>query len=157
MSFKLIPLITSILVCQVAGILGSIFTAPAIPVWYAGLKKPWFNPPGWVFGPAWIVLYTFMGIAAYLVWEVGIEKKEVRTALIVFAIQLILNSFWSILFFGLQSPFWALIEIIILWFFIVLTFLNFLKISSLAGYLFLPYLFWVSFATVLNFYIYRLN
>jgi len=154
---KLIPLIVSILFCQLAGLLGSFFTAPAIPVWYASLKKPWFNPPGWLFGPVWIGLYALMGVAAYLIWEEGIGKKEVKIALIIFALQLILNALWSILFFGVQSPKLALIEIVILWLFIFLTIWKFAKISSLAGLLLLPYLAWVSFAALLNFFIFRLN
>ena len=157
MKFKLIPLVVSVIICQAAGLVGSIFTAPAIPTWYASLEKPWFNPPGWVFGPVWIILYALMGIAAYLVWETGIEKKEVKTVLVVFAIQLILNSLWSILFFGFQSPKMALIEIVILWVFILLTIFKFYRIVNLAGILLLPYLFWVSFAAVLNFFIFRLN
>jgi tryptophan-rich sensory protein len=157
MKFKLVPLAISILVCQAAGLLGSFFTAPAIPSWYVSLRKPGFTPPGWVIGSVWILLYTLMGIAAYLVWEAGIGKKEVKTALVIFAIQLILNSLWSILFFGLQAPRLALIEIVVLWYLIFLTILKFSKISSLAGLLLLPYLLWVSFATLLNYLIVKLN
>jgi benzodiazapine receptor len=154
---KLIPLIALILVCQLAGLLGSFFTAPSIPAWYAGLEKPSFSPPNWLFAPVWLILYTLMGVAAYLIWERGIGRKEARSALIIFALQLVLNTFWSLLFFGLQSPKLALIEIVILWFFIFLTIWKFAKISSLAGLLLLPYLAWVSFAALLNFFIFRLN
>jgi tryptophan-rich sensory protein len=157
MRIRIIPLIISIIICQAAGFLGSFFTFPAIGDWYAGLKKPGFSPPDWVFGPAWITLYTLMAISAYLVWHQGFEKKEVKTALIIFALQLVFNILWSWLFFGLQSPFVALIEIIVLWFLIALTILKFWKISQLAGLLLLPYLAWVSFAALLNFFIYRLN
>lgn len=152
-----IHLFIFILVCEAAGFLGSLFTAPAIPTWYANLQKPSFNPPNWLFAPVWTTLYALMGIAAYLVWKAGIEKNEVRIALALFAIQLVLNILWSYLFFKLQSPLYALIEIVILWLFILLTMISFLKVSKTAGLLLLPYLLWVSFAAILNFAIFRLN
>jgi benzodiazapine receptor len=146
-----------VLICEAAGFLGSFFTAPALPTWYASLQKPSFNPPNWVFAPVWLILYALMGIAAYLVWKVGLEKSEVKLGLAVFSVQLILNVLWSYLFFKLQSPPYALIEIIILWLFILLTIFSFLKISKTASYLLLPYILWVSFAALLNFFIVRLN
>lgn len=154
---KFISVLMAIIVCQGAGFLGSFFTFPAIEGWYTDLKKPSFTPPNWLFGPAWVVLYTLMGMAAFLVWEKGLEKKEVKVALAIFAFQLVLNVLWSILFFHFQSPFIALVEIIILWFFIFLTILKFWQISSMAGFLLLPYLAWVTFAAVLNFFIFKLN
>ena len=154
---RYLVLFISIIVCQSAGVLGSLFTSPAIPIWYAGLSKPSFNPPNWVFGPVWLLLYTLMGIAGYLIWIKGIDKKAVRIALIFFAIQLVLNSLWSIIFFGLRLPQQALGEIIILWFFILLTLGSFYKISKSAGLLLLPYILWVSFAVILNFFIVKLN
>jgi benzodiazapine receptor len=157
MKFKLTPLIISIIICQAAGLIGSIFTAPAIPAWYAGLIKPSFSPPNWLFAPVWLILYTLMGVAAYLIWEKGISKKKVKTALIIFAVQLILNSLWSIIFFGWRLPQYAFVEIIALWVFILLTILNFYKISRTAGLLLVPYLFWVSFAALLNYSIFNLN
>ncbi len=150
-------LILSVIICEAAGILGSIFTAPSIPSWYSGLKKPAFSPPNWVFGPVWITLYAMMGVAAYLVWNEGIEKKEVRIALGLFAVQLVLNSLWSFLFFGLKNPLYGLIEIVVLWIVILLTILKFWGISKTAGWLLIPYILWVSFATLLNFAIFRLN
>jgi tryptophan-rich sensory protein len=152
-----LKLIISIIICQLAGVFGSIFTTPAIPSWYATLVKPTFNPPNWVFAPVWISLYFLMGISAFLVWRKGIENPRVNLALRLFIIQLILNSLWSVLFFGLRSPLLGLVEIIILWTSILLTILYFFKVSKIAGILLLPYILWVSFAAVLNFSIWRLN
>jgi len=94
----------SVLACQCAGFIGSIFTTPSIPTWYATLQKPLFTPPSWLFAPAWITLYLLMGISAFIIWRRGVDNRRVREALIVFLIQLILNSLWSIVFFGLKSP-----------------------------------------------------
>lgn len=140
-----------------AGIIGSLFTAPAIPGWYAGLVKPALNPPSWIFGPVWTTLYVLMGIAAFLVWKSGWGRKEVRTALGVFGLQLLLNASWSVVFFGLQSPGWALVNIVALWFAIVWTMVLFYTISRPATYLLVPYILWVSFATYLNYALWILN
>lgn len=157
MNFKFLPAIISVVICEVIGILGSLFTAPAIPTWYANLEKPSFSPPNWLFAPVWTTLYALMGVSAFLIWREGLEKKQVKTALIIFAAQLVLNFFWSFLFFKMQNPFLALIEILVLWFFILLTIFSFLKISKSAVLLLLPYLLWTSFAALLNFYIFKLN
>ena len=157
MKQKIIKLIIAIVICEMIGFLGSFFTQPAIADWYADLEKPSFNPPDWIFAPVWTFLYALMGISAYLIWIRGFEKTEVKIALVIFSIQLILNLLWSFLFFQLHSPFYAFIEIIVLWLFILLTAMSFLKIHRIAGFLLLPYLFWVTFAAILNFYIYRLN
>jgi tryptophan-rich sensory protein len=154
---KIGKFIVSILVCQLAGIIGSFFTAPAIPTWYAELKKPDFVPPSWVFAPAWIFLFFLMGISLYLIWSKDLEKKEVRTSLFVFFIQLIFNILWSFLFFGLRSPLFGLYDIIILWFAIFVTILSFYRVSKWAAFLLIPYILWVSFATLLNFSIWQLN
>ena len=151
---KWVKLIVSILICQIAGVIGSIFTAPSITSWYADLQKPAFSPPNWVFGPVWITLYTLMGISLYLVWN---KKKNVKIPLTLFFTQLILNSVWSIIFFGLQNPFYALLEIIILWVTILLTIISFYKVSKKASFLLLPYILWVTIATFLNYYIWILN
>ena len=147
----------AIFICQLAGILGSIATYPNIPTWYASLQKPWFTPPGWLFGPAWITLYTLMGIALYLILENGWDKKETKMALYVFSLQLILNSLWSFLFFGLQNPFLAFIEIIILWITIAATLVLFYRINRTAGIILIPYICWVTFASLLNYYVWLLN
>ncbi len=137
---------------QLAGLVGSIFTISAIPVWYAGLQRPTFSPPNWIFGPAWILLYILMGISVYLIWQKG-EKQ----ALWLFWIHLFFNATWSIIFFGLQSPFWALLNIIIIWLFIITLMIKFWKINKWATYLLVPYFLWVSFASILNYFIWYLN
>jgi tryptophan-rich sensory protein len=147
----------SILACLSAGAVGSFFTGPAIPTWYASLTKPSFNPPNWVFGPVWTLLYILMGIAAYLVWRRGFGDPQARIALVFFLVQLVLNAAWSALFFGLQSPPAALAEIIVLWVAILVTTVLFWRVTPLSGVLLLPYLGWVSFASILNAAIVRLN
>jgi len=154
---KIVKIIAAVLICELAGIVGSIFTTPSIPTWYASLSKPTFAPPNWLFAPVWTTLFALMGISAYLVWSKGTKKKEVRIALVVFGIQLLLNIFWSYLFFGLQNPLYAFFEIIILWSAIALTIFKFYKISKNAALLLLPYIIWVSIAATLNYYIWILN
>lgn len=150
-------LIIAIAVAELAGAIGSVFTVSAIPNWYSTLVKPTLNPPSWVFGPVWTTLYALMGIAAFLVWKHGWERKEIKTALSVFGLQLFLNAIWSIIFFGLHSPGWALVDIIALWLAIVWTMIVFYKISKPAAYLLIPYILWVSFASYLNYSIWMLN
>ena len=152
-----LKLIIAVLVSEFAGVIGSIFTISAIPAWYATLAKPALNPPSWLFGPVWTTLYLLMGIAAFLVWRKGWNNKGVKAALSLFGVQLILNALWSIIFFGLHSPAWALIEIIAMWIAIVSTIAVFAKISRSAAWLLAPYILWVSFALYLNYAIWRLN
>ncbi len=152
-----LKLITAVLVSELAGVLGSAFTVSAIPNWYATLAKPALNPPGWVFGPVWVTLYALMGVAAFLVWREGLGRKDVRKALSVFIIQLTLNASWSIVFFGLQSPVWALVNIALMWLAIVWTMILFFRISKPAMFLLVPYVAWVSFAAYLNYSIWILN
>jgi tryptophan-rich sensory protein len=154
---RILQLVISLIVCQFAGFIGSVFTTPAIPTWYVTLNKPPFTPPNGLFSPVWTFLFVLMGISAFLVWSKGLDDKRVKTALSIFAVQLILNILWSVVFFGLRSPLAGLIEIVILWIAIWLTILNFFKVSKTAGLLLLPYILWVSFAVVLNFFIWRLN
>ncbi len=154
---EFLKLIIAVVICELAGIVGAFFTASAIPEWYGGLAKPALNPPGWVFGPVWTALYLLMGISVYLIWREGRERREVRFALIAFAIQLILNAIWSPLFFGARSPFLGLIDIILLWLAVLWTMALFFRISKSAGWLLVPYLLWVSFAAYLNFSIWLLN
>jgi benzodiazapine receptor len=146
-----------ILVCELAGVIGSFFTSPSIPGWYAGLAKPPFNPPNWVFAPVWTILYALMGLSAYLVYEKGPARSEVRKALAVFGGQLVLNAFWSIVFFGEHLILGAAVVIVILWAMILASIWLFSKISRTAAYLLIPYILWGSFATVLNISLYVLN
>jgi translocator protein len=135
-----------------AGAFGSQFQPGA---WYAALDKPSWNPPSWVFGPVWTVLYIMMGVAAWLVWDR--YRSAARAALAVFVVQVVFNGLWSYLFFGLQSPALAFAGIVILWSLIVTTLVLFWRARTVAGVLLLPYLAWVSFAAVLNFAIWQLN
>jgi tryptophan-rich sensory protein len=143
--------------CYLAAAIGSLFTTPNIPTWYATLSRPDFAPPDWVFGPVWTALYTMMGISAYLVWREGLADPGVRASMAVFVLQLAINISWSAAFFGLRSPLAGLAVIIILWGLIALNIQRFRGISRTAGALLIPYLLWVSFAAVLNFEIWRLN
>jgi tryptophan-rich sensory protein len=140
-----------------AGAIGGLATAKAIPTWYRTLEKPAFNPPDWLFGPAWTTLYVLMGIAAFLVWSRGLGAPGVRLALAVFLVQLVLNAVWSVLFFGLRSPLAGFVEIIVLWLAILASVVLFFRVSSAAGILLLPYIAWVTFAAVLNAAILTLN
>ena len=153
----IVKLLISVLACQCAGFIGSIFTTPSIPTWYATLQKPPFTPPNWLFAPAWITLYLLMGISAFIIWRRGVDNRGVREALIVFLIQLILNSLWSVVFFGLKSPLYGVVVIIVLWIAILFTILKFFKLSTVAGGLLLPYILWVSFAAALNISVWVLN
>ncbi len=155
--FSILRLLGSIIICQLAGLIGSLFTVPAIPTWYAQLAKPSFNPPNWLFMPVWLTLYLLMGISLYLIWSKNTKQVEVKQALVIFAIQLVLNALWSIVFFGLHSLLGSSLLIIVLWLAILLTILRFHKLSPPAGYLLIPYLLWVTFASVLTWAIYLLN
>ncbi|EKE07304.1 MAG: hypothetical protein ACD_18C00124G0001 [uncultured bacterium] len=150
-------LIISVIVSELAGLIGSLFTFSAIPNWYSTLEKPVLNPPNWIFGPVWTALYVLMGISAFLIWREGWKKKEVKIALTIFGVQLFLNAIWSIIFFGLQSPAWAFLNIVLLWITIFWTIFAFFKISKLATFLLVPYILWVSFAGYLNLAIWLLN
>lgn len=155
MPINIPKLALSIGLCLGAGVLGSIFTISSIPTWYATLNKPPFSPPNWVFGPVWTTLYILMGISLYLVW---VSKSKVKSsALNIFWIQLALNTLWSIIFFGLKNPSLAFVDIIALWIVIFLTIKSFYKINKLAGNLLVPYLLWVTFATILNLSVVILN
>ncbi|PLX17005.1 MAG: TspO protein [Candidatus Muiribacterium halophilum] len=149
-------LILSIIICNLAGIFGAVFTKKSVSTWYTTLEKPSFNPPGWVFGPVWTVIYIMMGISLFYIWDSKDNKLKKKT-LILFYIQLLLNGLWSFLFFGLRSPFYAFIDIILLLIFIFLTIAYSFKISRKISYLLLPYLLWVCFATLLNYKILVLN
>ncbi len=150
-------LIISILIPLITGSVAGFFTTKGVDGWYAAAIKPSFNPPNWIFAPVWTALYILMGIALYLIWKSDAEKKIKQTALILFAVQLLLNFFWSFIFFSLQQTGWAFVEIVVMWLSILFTILWFGKISSTAAWLLVPYISWVSFASLLNFYIWKLN
>jgi len=172
--------IISVILCQLAGLVGSIFTTPAIGSWYAFLNKPSFTPPGSFIGVVWIILFFLMGISLYLVWSknwqvaVPVEAQTKKAwnrfseklwsgnwreenAILIFILQLVLNILWSVIFFGLKLPGLAFFELLALWFAILYTIVNFYRISKPASYLLLPYIAWVSFAGFLNFTIWRMN
>lgn len=150
-------LIGSVLLCNCAGLLGSLFTTTGPGSWYSTLIKPAFNPPAWIFAPVWTLLYILMGISLYLVIMEGIKGRDVRIPLLVFTIQLILNLLWSYAFFGLESTFFGLLVIILLWISIVATMILFYPVRKAAAWLLVPYILWVSFATLLTYTIYSLN
>jgi tryptophan-rich sensory protein len=154
--FDIFKLAASILLCQLVGFLGSLFTTPAIPTWYATLKKPFFTPPNWIFSPVWISLFILMGISLFFVWRRP-DHPQFKAALIFFFVQLILNVLWSAAFFGFRLPLLGFIDIVLLWIAILLTIQNFYKVSKFAGVLLIPYLLWVSFAALLNFSLWILN
>lgn len=153
----ILKLVAAVGVSLGAGVIGSLFTAPSIPTWYATLVQPAWNPPAWIFAPVWTTLYILMGVAAFLVWQGGQERREVRAALGLFIGQLALNALWSILFFGLHAPGTAFLDIVLMWLAIVATMIAFARVSRKAAYLLVPYLLWVSFATYLNCAIWLLN
>ncbi len=144
-------------VCQVAGLIGSIFTINAIPNWYATLVKPSFSPPNYLFGPVWTILYTLMGVSVYLIYQKRSKNNKSIDAINIFGLQLFLNSLWSIIFFGAKLPSLAFVEIVILWGIIIWTIIKFYKINKTASYLLIPYLLWVTFASALNLAIVLLN
>jgi tryptophan-rich sensory protein len=153
----IIKLIASIAACEGAGGIGAIFTTPAIPTWYAGLKKPAFTPPDSVFGPVWITLYLLMGIAVFLVWREGLSQEGVTAAFIVFWVQLVLNILWSVIFFGLKSILGGMVMILLLWIAILVNIIMFFGVSPIAGGLLIPYIIWVSIAANLNAQVWILN
>ena len=154
---NLSKLIVSITSCELVGFLGTPFTISAIPAWYVTLNKPFFAPPNWIFGPVWTLLYFLMGVAFYLIWKQGAQKKNVKAASLFFLAQLALNFLWTPIFFGLRAPLPGLMVILAMWVMILLTMKKFYPLSRLAFYLLVPYLLWVSFATLLNASIVLLN
>ena len=154
---EIFPLAASIILCQLAGLLGYLFNRPIISTWYAELNKPGLTPPDWVFAPVWIGLYFLMAVAAFLVWRKGIDRNEVQVALSFFGLQLVLNALWPFFFFELRSPLAGLVEISLLGLAILLTIHKFLQVSRTAGFLLIPYFMWVAFATGLNLTIWWVN
>jgi len=155
-SKDVIKLIVSIAVPLLAGGVGAVVTTPAISTWYVTLNKPWFTPPGWLFGPVWTLLYILMGLALFLVWRSPKSRtRDIGIAL--FAVQLAVNVFWSFAFFGLENTLYGVLTIIPLWVLIAATIFQFYKVSKGAAFLMVPYILWVSIATALNTSVYLLN
>ena len=177
---NVLKFIISIIICQLAGVIGAFFTTPKINTWYASLNKPSFTPPGSFIGSVWLILFFLMGISLYLVWSKnwqinipagGQERKawnrfseklwsgnwREENTIAIFILQLVLNILWSEIFFGWQLPGLAFFELIMLWFAILYTIANFYRVSKTAAYLLIPYIFWVSFAGFLNFTLWRMN
>lgn len=151
---KLIALVVG---CQLVGAIGAFITNTSVNTWYQALDKPGFTPADWLFSPVWTTLYLLMAIAAYTVWQHPVENPRVRRSLILFAIQLGFNLLWTVLFFGLRSPLLGLIGIVVLFSLILAMAWTFFKVSRTAGWLMIPYLAWVGYATVLNYTIWQLN
>jgi tryptophan-rich sensory protein len=154
---NVIKLLVAISIPLLVGGISGFATARGVQDWYPSLIKPSFNPPAWVFGPVWTLLYLLMGTAAFLVWQKGPDRELVRAALGMFALQLVLNGLWSVFFFGMRLPGVAFAEILLLWVSIAITAFLFWRSVPSAGLLLLPYLAWVSFAAVLNGSIWLLN
>ncbi len=150
-------LILSIAIPLIVGGTSGFFTTTGVDSWYQTINKPTWNPPSWIFGPVWTTLYIMMGISLFLVWKSATGKELKRIAIILFTVQLLLNFFWSFIFFYNQQPGWALVEIIVMWIFILLTIFAFANVNKLAAWLLVPYISWVSFATILNYTIWQLN
>ncbi|MCU0286915.1 MAG: tryptophan-rich sensory protein [Acidobacteria bacterium] len=157
MKGKIGKLIFSLAICQLAGIIGNLFNTTSSRIWYQTLNKPSFNPPDWVFAPVWVTLYILMGIALFLVWISNSQGNNKQIAMILFYIQLVFNTAWTFFFFFMQNPYLALVDIILLLIFILLTLWRFWVINRTAGYLLIPYLLWVGFAGILNYSIWILN
>ena len=153
---NIVKLVGLIFICFLPGIIGGFFTANNLYPWYELLSKPSFNPPSWVFSPVWTTLYTLMGISLFLILKAD-KSRNKTLGTVFFGIQLILNGLWSIVFFGLHQIILAFVVIILLMLFIILSIWKFYNISKSAAYILIPYLLWVSFATVLNFALYLLN
>lgn len=153
---KVLKLITSLAIPFAAGLIGNLATRPNIPGWYAGLEKPFFSPPNWVFGPVWTILYILIGLSLYLVWQQQTKQPKGR-AYVAFVVQMVLNTLWSLVFFGLRQPLGGMAVIVMLMVSIVWYMVEVGKISKPARYLLIPYVAWVGFATVLNMALVLLN
>jgi len=149
-------LFVSIILPLSLGAIAGMFTAQSVPEWYATLNRPSFSPPNWIFGPVWTILYILMGISLFLIWKQDVSKERNR-AILVFLMQLLLNFGWSFIFFYFHEIGMALVEIILLWMNIVIMLVLFYRIKPIAAYINIPYLLWVTFATLLNASFYLLN
>ena len=148
-------LVIFVVLCLATGFIGSLATTPNIEGWYDLIEKPDWTPPSSVFGPVWTALYLMMALAAWFVWRKPDAKRTIP--LILFFFQLFLNALWSWIFFGAHNPGAAVVEIFLLWVVILLTIIAFWKMTPVAGILMVPYILWVSYASALNFAIWRLG
>ena len=149
--------IISIMIPLMVGAIAGFFTGESVNSWYVNVNKPSFNPPSWLFAPVWTALYLMMGIAFYLVWKAAATDALKKQAMTFYAVQLFLNFIWSFIFFYLQQPGWAMVDIVLMWIMILFTIIWFGKISPVAAWLLVPYICWVSFAALLNYSIWKLN
>ena len=163
-----LPLSIALIIPFMAAAIGVRATSESVNTWYKTLRKPTWNPPPWIFGPVWTVLYTMMGIASWLVWRSGHEAKQgaiaepskqqaVNRALVLYGVHLVFNTLWTLIFFGQRNIKWALVEIVVLWGLIASTLTGFYRIKPAAGWLLVPYLLWSTFATILNATIWQMN
>ena len=153
---KVLKLVVSLAIPLIVGFVGSIFTSTSVNTWYNEINRPSFTPPNWLFAPAWTLLFILMGLAFYFAWLKGFGGNP-SLCISIFAVQLFLNLVWSILFFGLKAPLYAFVEIVFLWVAILINVIVFFRVSRVSGYLFLPYILWVSFASALNLGVVLLN
>ena len=154
---NIVKAIIAIAIPLMVGATSGFFTISGVESWYQTIQKPSWNPPNWIFGPVWTTLYVMMGIALFLVWKEDTSEELKKIAIALFAVQLTLNFFWSFIFFNQQQPGWALVEIIAMWFFILLTIFAFAQVNKTVAWLLVPYISWVSFASILNYTIWQLN
>lgn len=154
---SIIKLIIAVAIPLVVGGISGYFTVTGVESWYLTLQKPSWNPPNWIFGPVWTTLYVMMGIALFLVWKEDTSSELKAIAVILFAVQLLLNFFWSFIFFKLEQPGWAFVEILVLWLMLLACIFAFGQVNKTAAWLLVPYISWVSFATILNGTIWKLN
>jgi tryptophan-rich sensory protein len=152
-----LKLIFAISIPLTVGATSGFFTASGVSTWYQTINKPSWNPPSWIFGPVWTTLYVMMGISFFLVWKSGTEDTLKNKAIVFFAVQLLVNFFWSFIFFKLHQIGWAFVDIIVMWVLILFTIFNFARVNNTAAWLLVPYISWVSFATILNYTIWKLN
>lgn len=153
----LVRFLASLGICFFASYIGSALTMPSILTWYTQINKAPFNPPNWIFGPVWTILFLLMGISFYLIWEKGLTNNNIKLAVVLFFLQLVLNVAWSAAFFYYHSPLGAYIVIVALWLSILAMIVSYWPISILAAVLQIPYLLWVSFASILNLFVVLLN
>lgn len=150
-------LVICIALCQATGIISGLLTTTQNNTWYATIVKPSWNPPAYLFGPVWTILYLLMGISLWIIWKSDTPEVKKMQACLLFATQLFLNFWWTILFFRFHSPVVAFVEIILMIIMILLTIFKFSDISKTASWLLVPYISWVCFAAILNFNLWKLN